>query len=94
MRWIERLRTAEKTSHTLGNEVPKVPKAPSGTFGTAYSQVSEVFHATCSECGRPIGADEPETWWGVNRVHGHCGEEAWRRSVGALVRDGSDVGVA
>jgi hypothetical protein len=33
----------------------------------------------CVECGHQIGPDEPETWWGLDRVHRDCGERAWRR---------------
>lgn len=33
----------------------------------------------CSECGGVIGPDEPETWWGLDRVHYACGQAAWRR---------------
>jgi hypothetical protein len=34
---------------------------------------------TCSECGAVIFPDEPETWWGLDRVHLDCGKAAWRR---------------
>jgi hypothetical protein len=34
---------------------------------------------TCGECGALIGPDEPECWWGVDRVHLDCGKAAWRR---------------
>jgi hypothetical protein len=34
---------------------------------------------SCVECGAAIGPGEPETWWGLDRVHRHCGEAAWRR---------------
>lgn len=34
---------------------------------------------TCCDCGAVIGPDEPETWWGLDRVHLDCGEAAWRR---------------
>jgi hypothetical protein len=34
---------------------------------------------TCVECGAAIGPDEPEAWWGLDRVHLDCGKTAWAR---------------
>jgi hypothetical protein len=44
----------------------------------------EIFEAArnfpkCPECGAAIFPDEPETWWGLDRVHLDCGKAAWRR---------------
>ena len=33
----------------------------------------------CAECGAVISPDEPEAWWGLNRVHLDCGKAAWQR---------------
>lgn len=33
----------------------------------------------CAECGAAISPDEPEAWWGLNRVHLDCGKAAWQR---------------
>ncbi len=33
----------------------------------------------CAECGAVISPDEPEAWWGLNRVHLDCGKSAWQR---------------
>jgi hypothetical protein len=33
----------------------------------------------CVECGVPIGPDEAECWWGLDRVHLACGKAAWQR---------------
>jgi hypothetical protein len=45
---------------------------------------AEIFEAArnfpkCPECGAAIFPDEPETWWGLDRVHLDCGKAAWRR---------------
>jgi hypothetical protein len=33
----------------------------------------------CVECGAAIDPSEPETWWGLDRVHLDCVKAAWRR---------------
>ena len=33
----------------------------------------------CAECGAVITREEPEAWWGLNRVHLDCGKSAWER---------------
>jgi hypothetical protein len=34
----------------------------------------------CAECGAVISPDEPEAWWGLDRVHFACGKDALRRA--------------
>jgi hypothetical protein len=46
MRWLERLRAAEKTSHTQESELTKLPKGGSVSFVSDQSQGSEVFQAS------------------------------------------------
>lgn len=34
---------------------------------------------TCPLCKGALASDEPETWWGRDRVHYACGLAAWER---------------
>jgi hypothetical protein len=40
-------------------------------------KAEKVRSLSCVECGHPIDPDEPETWWGLDRVHYACGKAAW-----------------
>lgn len=45
----------------------------------ATKETKKVPATRCAECGDPIAPDEPECWWGLDRVHLSCGKNAWRR---------------
>jgi hypothetical protein len=51
-----------------------VPEAPK-----VAKKAKEVPATRCTECGKAINPDDPETWWGTDRVHLDCGKAAWRR---------------
>jgi hypothetical protein len=47
----------------------------------------------CIECGHLITLDEPETWWGTERVHFTCGRRAWLRECrGEALPDDAPAG--